>query len=228
LVLLVVKGFNGGLKYYQEAVMDAFIKCKLDDIQMVGAVSDHWKAQVSALVHYSDQSVFKRYDLMEANGLRFLGCTCHCLNLAVKDFFNDPAAAIAAPIFGDTSSQSYVTFEILAEDLKKLSEFLNSESIQGRFDIHCPKFCPTKWTNLIDIAVFGTCNILQIFHHPNAVSRAFLDSIVAEIYLRGVTDAAPRITILFSGFQKLVHIFEADHTPAAYVLCTTSKAYEIS
>jgi hypothetical protein len=56
----------------------------------------------------------------------------------------------------------------------------------------------------------------------------FLDPSTSEIYLRGVSEAAPTIAVLFSGFQRLVHIFEADHTPAAYILCTLFKGYEAS
>jgi hypothetical protein len=144
LVISVMKGFNGTLKDYQEAALDAFVKCQLHDVQIVGAVSDHLKAQVSALAHYSEHSVFKKYERMEAKGLRFLGCACHKLNLAVKDFLSDPAAVIAAPIFGDISMQGPVSFQILAEDLKKLSELLNSKSIRAKFDIYCPTFLPNN------------------------------------------------------------------------------------
>jgi hypothetical protein len=228
LVISVVEGFNGGLNDYQEPAMDAFIKCMAHGVQIVGAVSDHLKAQLSALAHYSDHSVFKLYERMEAKGLRFLGCACHKLNLAVKDFLNDPAAAVAIPIFGDISSQSIVSFDILAEDLKKLSKFLNSKPIQANFDMPCPKFCPTRWTNLINIAVLVTCNILLILTIPQHSPELFLDPTFADIFIRGVTDAAPMMTVLFSGFQRLVHIFEGDHTSAAYVLCTIFKAYELS
>jgi hypothetical protein len=55
-----------------------------------------------------------------------------------------------------------------------------------------------------------------------------LDLSTAETYLRGVTDVAPRITVLFSGFQRLIHIFEGDHTPAADILCTILKGYDAS
>jgi hypothetical protein len=48
------------------------------------------------------------------------------------------------------------------------------------------------------------------------------------VYLRGVAYSAPAITCLFSGFQKLVHLFEGDMTPAAFILCTLYKGYQIS
>jgi hypothetical protein len=86
LVISVIKGFNGTVKGYQEVAMDAFIKCQRHAIQIVGAVTDHLKAQVSVLAHYSNQFVFKRYERMEAKGLRFSGCACHKLNLLLWTF----------------------------------------------------------------------------------------------------------------------------------------------
>jgi hypothetical protein len=228
LIISVVKGFGGTIKDYQEVALDAFIKCKLHGVQIVGVVTDHLRPQVSALAHYSDQSVFKHYERLEANGLRFVGCACHKLNLAVEDFLNDPAAVVTAPIFGDISLQSNVTFETLVEDLKKSSEFLNSKSIQAHYKFPCPKFCPTRWTNLIDIAVFITRNVLVLLTIPIERPALFLDPTFAESYLRAIADAGPRIAVLFSGFQKLVHVFESDRTPAAYILCTLYKGYESS
>jgi hypothetical protein len=118
LVILGVKGLNGTVKDYQEVAMDAFIKCKRYRVQIVGALNDHLKARVSALAHYSDQSVFKRYEKMEAKGLRFFGCACHKLNLAVKDFLSDHVAVIAAPIFGDISTQVLLLLKHLPRTLR--------------------------------------------------------------------------------------------------------------
>jgi hypothetical protein len=137
-------------------------------------------------------------------------------------------AAIPVTIFTDVSSDNSIRFDVMADDLKQLSEFLNSKSIQVAFRMPGPIFYPTRWTNLIDIAVFVTRNILGILSIPLESPRLFLDLAFAGVYLRTVAHTAPRFTVLFAGFQKLVHIFEGDMTPAAAILCTIYKVYQLS
>jgi hypothetical protein len=156
LVISVVRNFQARLDDYSEAALDACVKCASSGIQLVGAVTDHLNAQLSSLAHYSDQSVFKRHEGMDAKGLRFLGWACHKLNLGVNDFRKDPDGAIPLTIFTDVTSHDSVSFEVMADDLKQLSKCPNSKSIQAAFRMPCPVFCPTRWTNLIRIAVFVT------------------------------------------------------------------------
>jgi hypothetical protein len=156
-VISVISNFQGARKDYADAALDAWIECALNALELVGAVSDHLRAQLSALAHYSDESVFVRYPNMESKGLRFLGCGCHKLNLAVQDLLRDPAARL---VFRDLNAENsdankfiidVVSIAEMAEDLKMVSEFVNSKPLRTRLGMCCPKYCVTRWTNLIDI-----------------------------------------------------------------------------
>jgi hypothetical protein len=48
-VISAIKGLNGTLKDCQQDAMHAFVNWKLHTVEIVGTVSDHLKAQVSAL-----------------------------------------------------------------------------------------------------------------------------------------------------------------------------------
>jgi hypothetical protein len=85
-----------------------------------------------------------------------------------------------------------------------------------------PKFCASRWTILTDIAVFVARSALSLFAIPIERPLLLLNPTFAESSLRAVGEAAPRIPALFFGFQRLVHIFFEDMTPAASILSTFS------
>lgn len=187
--------FDGSYNSYYRAIRDAILTLSACNICITGIVCDGLRVQKKAV---DDLKSFFNGSFVR------IPCSCHCLQLSIKDF---------------------LAHELLDDALKCIEVFsstFNSKPVSSKFKLVCPSRCLTRWNNIFDICEFIIRNFKKIedFMSQNknlSLSPFQKDDTTINSCIRACKIWSPLLYILFYPFKLLTEKLEGDHVTAGYI-----------
>lgn len=187
--------FDGSYNSYYRAIRDAILTLSACDICITGIVCDGLRVQKKAvddLISYFNGTFVR------------IPCSCHCLQLSIKDF---------------------LAHELLEDALKCIEIFsstFNSKPVASKFKLVCPSRCLTRWNNIFDICEFVIKNFKKIedFMSQNKylnLSPFQKNDTIINSCIRACKIWSPLLYILFYPFKLLTEKLEGDNVTAGYI-----------
>ena len=144
LLFKVFRNFSGRTECYIELVKDTIKEIMDHGIFISSIVGDNLIAQKSAFDHGSNSMQIRNLGTPYAAPFWF-SCICHTLSLGLRD-----------------AMESDHSLSKFASKIKDISIIFRSKPMVATLKVICPSYCPTRWTNLYDIALWLICHSKQI------------------------------------------------------------------